>query len=370
MNEQQPQPPYYPPPYQEEDEITLKELILKIQEYAREVLRLWWVVVLITVPIVGYMLWDAYKTPIKYPATLTFMLDENEGGGSLGGVSAILGQFGLRGGRGNKFNLEKMLALAKSRRIVQMALFESIKVNGQEDYIANHIIQEYDYHERWAEDTTGMKDFVFSHDSISVFSRRENRILKMLHGKVIGGEKAGGLIRFNIDEDTGIMSLTASTTHEDLSIQFSKILYNKLSDFYVNKSVERQTATFNIIKSKTDSLQTALNSVQSRLLRFQDANRGLTLLRYEAEKIRLQQEIQKLIIAYGESYKQLEIADFSLRDGTPFVQVIDWPIEPLQKNTKSIIKNILLSIIIGTFLSLFLILVKKTYETIKKIETI
>lgn len=361
MNNQQIPPP---PSYYEEDEISLKELILKIQEYVREVIRLWWVVVLITIPIVGYMLWDVYNMPVKYPATLTFMLDENEGGSGLGGVSAILGQFGFRGGRGRGFNLEKMLELAKSRRIIQMALFEKIEIEGKKDFIANHIIKEYDFHEKWKKDTTGMRDFVFVHDSIVDFSRKENLILKILHSYIIGGENIEGIIKFNINDDTGIMSLTASSINETLSIQLAKILYNKLSDFYVNKSIERQTATFNIIKGKTDSLQNALNSVQSRLLHFQDTNRGLTLLRYEAEKIRLQQEIQKLILAYGESYKQLEIADFSLREDTPFVQVIDWPIMPVKKKEVSMIHNLFTSLFIGMFLGVIIIVFRTVYYSI------
>lgn len=363
MNNQQTPPPIS---YYEEDEISLKELVLKIQEYAREVIRLWWVIALITIPIVGYMLWDAYTTPVKYPATLTFMLDENEGGSALGGVSAILGQFGFRGGRGGRVNLEKILELAKSRRIIQMALFEEIEIDGKKDFIANHIISKYGFHEKWSEDTTGMRDFVFVHDSIPAFERRENQVLKMLHRYMIGGEKVGGIIKFNINDDTGIMTLTVSSINETLSIKLAKILYNKLSDFYVNKSIERQTATFNIIKGKTDSLQNALNSAQARLLRFQDTNRGLTLLRYEAEKIRLQQEIQKLILAYGESYKQLEIADFGLREGTPFVQVIDWPIVPINGFRKSRLKITINALIIGITLSVILIFSAYFLNKIKK----
>lgn len=305
------------------------------------------------------MFWRAYTTSPVYTAELTFMLNEDEGGGGMGGVSAILGQFGLGGGGGGKFNLEKMLQLAKSRRIIQDALFEKVKIAGKTDYLANHVIEIYDYHENWVEDSTGLANFLFVRDSIVAFDRIENTVLKKIHQRIIGGEGTSGLLGSSISEDTGILAMSSTTIREELSIVLTKTVYDKLSDFYISKSIERQKVTFNIIKNKADSLQNTLNAAQSRLLRFQDANRGLTLLRYEAEKIRLQQEIQKLIVAYGESYKQLEIADFSLRNGTPVVQVIDLPVAPIRPKQESKIKAIIIGCLLGVFLGVLLIIGRK-----------
>ena len=46
--------------YLEEDEITLKELILKIKEFFQEVLKNWILAVLITVPFVLYFFYLHY----------------------------------------------------------------------------------------------------------------------------------------------------------------------------------------------------------------------------------------------------------------------------------------------------------------------
>lgn len=297
------------------------------------------------------MLWRAFTTPPTYTAELTFMVNEDEGGGGFGGVSAILGQFGFGGVKSGSFNLEKMLQLAKSRRIVEQAIFEETKINGKLDYIANHIINIYEFHEKWEDDTTGLVNFVFVKDSIPIFNRTENTALKEIHIKIVGNEDTEALMSSSINEDTGILAMRSTTENEDLSIALTNNIYNKLSNFYINKSIERQETTYLIIKNKTDSLQNALNAAQSRLLRFQDANRGLTLLRYEAEKIRLQQEVQKLILAYGESYKQLEVADFSLRNSTPVVQVIDMPVGPIEEESVSVIIKLLVGILAGGILS-------------------
>jgi len=75
--------------YIEEDEITLKELILKIKEFFWEVVRNWKWVVLIVIPFVTFFMYKAVSTPVTYEAELTFMVNEDDGGG-MGGVSAIL----------------------------------------------------------------------------------------------------------------------------------------------------------------------------------------------------------------------------------------------------------------------------------------
>ena len=53
---------------------------------------------------------------------------------------------------------------------------------------------------------------------------------------------------------------------------------------------------------------------------------------------------------YGESIKNLEIADFSLKNKTPFIQIIDRPFAPLTP----IFKSKLMAIIKGGFLGGFL----------------
>ena len=168
----------------ESDEITLKELILKVREYWREVWKNRFLVLLISALFASIFLWRAWIAPVVYLAELTFMVNEDEGGG-LGGVASILGQFGLGGGSSGKFNLDKILELSRSRKIVSQVLFEEIEVDGKVDYIANHIIDEYAFHEDWEDDTKGLKDFYFINGEFEEFGRVENRALKLVYTKVI-----------------------------------------------------------------------------------------------------------------------------------------------------------------------------------------
>jgi len=346
--------------YIEEDEITLKELILKVQEYFWEVVRNWKWVVGITIPFVLFFVYKAISTPVTYTAELTFMVNEDGGGG--GGVSAILGQFGIGGGRRGKNNLDKILELAKSRHIIQQLMFDSISIDGQVNIVANHIIDLYNYHEVWEEDTTGLKQFLFNKKER--FSRTENKVIKTLYKRIIGFSKTAGLVSTGFSEDTGIMTFSSNTVSEDLSIELCKLIYVKLSTFYINTTIEKQQQTFDVMQQKVDSIKNAMKRTEYELANFKDTNAGLYTTKARMREVQLQRNIRILNEMYGVSLKNFEIADFSLKNKTPFIQLIDEPIAPINPKQESILKNLLLGIFLGTFLAIIYVVGKKIYQDI------
>lgn len=347
--------------YIEEDEITLKELILKVKEFFQEVVKNWLLVVLITIPFVLYFFYKTYKTPITYTSELTFMMNDKGGGmGALGGLAA---SFGFGGGGGGEFNLEKMLSLLKSRNIIQQGLFEKIEMDGKVDFFANQIIRKYGFHEKWEESET-LKEFMFKSDNLDGFSRIENQVLKTIYSKVIGSAKMQGLLSSSINKETGIILLNIESINEDLSIKFLNSLFEKLSSFYIDKAVEKQKQIYEITKSKADSLLGVVNYVQSRLLKIKDTQRNTILNQYRSEELTLERDYKITLIAYGEAVKNKEIADFSLKSKTPFIQSIDLPIPPLSPNKTKMtyIKQVIIGGILGVFLAIAFILGRKIYR--------
>ena len=336
--------------HKEEEDITLKQVILTTQEFYEEVLRNWKWIILFTIPFIAFMLYNAISTPAIYPATLTFMVNEDDGN-SMGGISAILGQFGIGGARKGKNNLDKILELASSRKIISSVIFEKRKVDGKEDYIANHLIFLYEFHDKWDEDTTGLDGFLFIHDSIAIFNKTENKALKSVYRKIVGNEKKPGILTTSYDEETGIMSIGVSAQSEYCSIELSKLVYEKLSDFYIEKTTEKQNETFKVVQFKADSIKQLLNVKEYALANFKDSNRGLWATKTKLKELQLQRDVQVLNVMYGESLKNLEIADFSLRNRTPFVQIIDEPIAPITPSVKSKLSAIFIGGILGVFLS-------------------
>lgn len=350
-------------PTYEEDEITLKEVILKIQEFILEAWRHKWWIVAAGLGFAAVFLIRAMLEKPTYTATLTFMVNEDEGG-SMGGIATILGQFGLgTGARAGRYNMDKIVALARSRKIVQGVLFDRVDIGGEEDYIANHIIKLYDYHENWKEDTL-LQNFYFTRDSVDLFDRAERRALMAMHGQIVGNpeQKVEGFLSISYNDDTGILSMGAKSEVESLSIAIAEAGYRKLSKFYVDKTIEQQKLTVDNLQFKVDSIGAALTRTEQELAQFQDRSQGVMLRSDDLRRQRLSREVQMLTIMYGESIKNLETASFLLKNSTPVFQLVDRPMSPIQPLMASKLKAIVLGGFLGGFLSLVFIFIRKVFR--------
>ena len=354
--------------YIQDDEITLKELILKIQEFWRELWRYWWLIALITIPFVAYMTYKASRADVTYPAQLTFMVNNDEGGG-MSSISGLLGTFGLGGRGGGEYNLDKMLQLMKSRRITEEVIFTEVEIEGRKDFIANHLIHNLDTLDKWYKEPSllnrkpdPLKDFKFTHDSLAIFTNLENKAVKKLQGKILGRDDNPGFISSGYSEESGILDITTETQHEDLSIVLSKEYFEQLAKFYTEKSVGSHKLTYDLLKIKSDSIFQELNSAEFQLANYIETRRGIISETEMLTKNRLNREIQKLTLMYGESAKNLELADFTLRSNTPFVTLIDAPVSPIKPESESIFRSLIIGGFLGVFVGILFVIARKIYR--------
>lgn len=346
-----------------EQEVSFRDYILKARSYFGEVLRYWYI------PLAFGLLGAAYKAykysnyVAVYTAEITFSIDEDEGG-SGSGLTGMLSQFGLGNVRPARYNFDKILELSKSRRVVQATMFERITINGKEDFLANHIIEIYNLRNDGETDTDVISRF--THDSFPGFSRAENELLKYVYGIIIGPPKRPELALLNAgyNDDSNIMSLSASTKNETLSIELARRMFESLSNYYVNRSIEKAQRTYEIVSMKRDSVLGVLRSSEYQLANFEDRSRGLIMRSDQVPKLRLQREIGAMSAMYAEVLKNTEVADFSLRTKTPFIQVIDLPIPPLYPSQLSFFRSVLMGFALGAIAGTIFVAARKAYKDI------
>src|SRR6478736_5464453 len=160
------------------DEISLKELVEKGKEWYAYLLSQWKIIVLGGV--IGAALGLTYsftKKPI-YTATLTFALEDEKGGGGLGGALGLASSFGidLGGGGGSIFTGSNLTELFKSRTMVEQTLMSPVTVNGKVISLAEMYIQDNEWRDGWNDNpkfnniqflpNTKRKYFTRVHDSI------------------------------------------------------------------------------------------------------------------------------------------------------------------------------------------------------------
>lgn len=104
----------------QDDEISLKELVLRLKKWWNYLFSKWLIIVLTGIlgGLAGFV-YALIKKPI-YIAELTFALEEDNGG-SLGAYAGLASQFGidLGGGTGGIFSGDNIIELMKSRSMIQ-----------------------------------------------------------------------------------------------------------------------------------------------------------------------------------------------------------------------------------------------------------
>lgn len=318
------------------EDISLKRVFIRVGGYLRAARRKWYLILLGGLLLSGVLGAIAYTTEPVYEAQITFVVNEEGPTTGAGRVGGLLGQFGLGGG-GGVYNTNKILALAKSQKMVNRLLLDSLEVDGRTDLIGNHILKVYDLVEEW-ELAERFPDLRLSGDSIEHLPTIERSVLKRLFSfTAMGG---GALISLDVDDLTDILSLTVRAENEELSLKLSRLHYDRLSEFYTLESTGNSQATVARLQQKADSIYTELSQTEYRLAGLIDTRLGVTQQRSLVQQTQLNRRVQILSVAYGEVLRNLETANFALSTNTPFFQVVDEPFLPLSRRQPNLIKQL------------------------------
>jgi uncharacterized protein involved in exopolysaccharide biosynthesis len=106
------------------DEISIQEVVSKLKNWYKYLLTKWKLIVLAGVAGGLLGLSFSYFQKLTYTAECTFVLEEGEGGGSLGDYAGLASMVGidLGGGGGGIFKGDNILQLYKSRKMIEEAL--------------------------------------------------------------------------------------------------------------------------------------------------------------------------------------------------------------------------------------------------------
>ncbi|TXF90955.1 hypothetical protein FUA23_03910 [Neolewinella aurantiaca] len=334
----------------EDNELSVKELFVELSAYFKYARSKWWLVVLVCLVIIGGSVVTRYLSAPLYTAKLTYLVETGGGGGG----NVILSQLGLGGGQAP--NVERIQQIALSDQVGLKVLYEGVELNGKRKLLGNYLIDELELREKWREEEYGFAELELL-DSIPFPISRDYASLHkaLLNLLYVGGGPDGPLIRVETDALTVIAEVTVVTTDELLSIHLANTEFDKLREFYTIKSQVRQLDNIAVSRTLSDSLQRELTNVQKQLLQAQDRRSDIVFNRNRYEVVRLEQEQQKLILAYTEAYKNLQIAEFTFRSQRPNIEVIDRPFAPIYGYRYPIVRLVMLSGIISVIVALALL---------------
>lgn len=346
----------------ENDEITLKELLLKAKEWYTFLLSKWKTIVL--AGIIGALLglgYSFYKKPI-YTASLTYAVEDGKASGGLGGALGLASSFGLDlgGSSGGAFSGSNLMELFKSRAMVEQTLLSPVTQNNKTISLAEMYIQDKKWREKW-EEKPALKTITFLPNiDRAKFTRVQDSIFGLIYKEL----STESLTVEQKDKKVAIGTITMRCTNEYFAQQFNLALTQTVIDFYVETKSKRAKENMDILVRQTDSIRGELNGAITGVAVANDNTFGLNpaLNVKRVPSARRQVDVQANTAILTEIVKQAELAKVTLRKETPLIQIIDQPILPLPKEKFGKVKGILLGGILAGFLTILGLIVRRIFK--------
>ncbi|MBF4465690.1 lipopolysaccharide biosynthesis protein [Flavobacterium sp. LC2016-12] len=344
---------------QENEEISLKELIGKGKEWTNYFLSQWKIILIIGFVGAGLGLsYSMVKKP-EYTASLSFALESDGGSGGLGGALGLASQFGLdlNGSGGGMFAGANLIELFKSRIMVQKALLAPVDVNGKRMSMAEMYIQNKGWRTKWDENAE-LKKLQFLPDSnAELFTRQQDSVLGMIYSDL----SKNLLTVYQKDKKISIITMEVLSKNELFAKYFCENLARKVSQFYINVKSKKSRINMDILNRQTDSIRAELNSAINGVAVANDntfnLNPALNVRR--ATSTKKQVDVQANIAILSELVRQTELAKVTLRNDIPLIQVIDKPILPLPVDRLGKLKGIILGGFLGGFFTILYLTFKR-----------
>ena len=299
-----------------------------------------------------------------YSAKLSFILNDDSNS-QVSNLSGLLGQLGLPIPTG-KYNVDKLLEIAKSRKLLTATLFKKKTINGQNDYLANHFLSIYGLPEKWAKNNPELKSFAFLSGQVDSFNLRESFALKSLHTIIMGSpeNRVSALFSTDYGRTDYIMSFTTTTLTEELSLAFTNEIYDQVEDFFAQES-EKGSELYGLILQKRDSLLQAINSATYEVALEKDRSFGNFRNTNSITIATLETRLAGLEAAYREIEKNLSNAELALKSNTPLIRLLDRPLPPLQKNSPNYFRVFIFASAFGIFLFLVFHVLSTVFQLVQ-----
>lgn len=346
------------------NEITLKDLFIKINNLIKYLLSKWKPILIISVlgAALGYV-YTVVNKPV-YSALTTFVLEENSNSGmsQYASLASMVG-IDLGGGGGGIFQGDNIIELYKSRKMIQAALLKKIKEDNKIELLIDRYIEFNHLRDKWAKSKTpALQNINFILPEGKEMNRTQDSIL----GKVIDNITLNYLSVGKPDKKLSIIHVDVKAKDEIFAKEFANSIVQTVNNFYVETKAHKASQNLTLLQHQTDSVKAVMTGAIYRTASITDATPNLNptrqVLRVSAQGSQFNAESNKAILT--QLVQNLELAKLTLRKETPLIQIIDEPVYPLKVDKISKALGIIGGFIIAAVLTSTFLLVSRFFKNI------
>ena len=318
-----------------DDEITLKDIILKIQEWFSIVWphRVRIIALSLTIGLMA-ALYTKFIAKPTYSASYQLFFKEESGG--MSGAMRLASSFGFSLGGGGATSSITVQEYLTSRDNIAKAMVAKLDSGTLVDrYYAKALKKDEEFAAEYA-------------NKFGINQRYTDSVLTEIT-IALNEEHLGA----SMDEETGVVSFSVNFKDEAFVYDLSNQLITNTKEAFVGWKKEKSQDAVDAFQGKVDSLELAIDATLRRLGEYEDQNNSLVSSVDKMKRMRLTIDMEALKVAYGEYIKGLEMSKAELMNLEPPFKYFDAPTYPLNKEKDSAAKAGVFGSVVTGFLLVF-----------------
>ncbi len=321
------------------------DFLQKARPFLLELRKKWYVLVLLGIVFgcIGY--YTESKKPTIYSAQITYMLEDEILGSGQANANPLMAAISGQGAPASSKAV--MNDLTMSNKLIEMTLLSQAEIENRKILLVNYYQEFSGYLEKnntkdpfWYRDTYN----IGQNQALDTRLRSLSSILKLsLKAKVM---------------ESGLLKMDLSSEDEKFTKFFLEQHLKTISDFYINKRIEKAQLAVNSIKRRKDSLNAVIQGKEFAAAAILDNSFGAVMRRAQVPEVQVRKDITILNNQYVESINALTGARAELEKRRPFIAIVDDVRYPLNSVAPKVITQGLISFVIGIVIGLFLLVGK------------
>ena len=316
--------------------------------FAREIFKKWWLILIvgIVVGIGGVIYANSQKT--IYKSRLTFALDD-DGNNNMGNFMSLAAQFGLStGGSKDIFAGDNIDEIMKSRRMVEKVLLTVDTFNNKPYTLIEYFLKKAGK----SQSNSKLNGIDFPVGQLkSTFSYQQDSLLYQTYLEF--SEKY--IVAGRPDRKLDIYEVNVKSPDEKFTKDFTDRIVAATNNFYIEIRTKKAKETLDILESRVSAMKGNLNSSIADRATVQDVNINPAFSEAQVPIQKQQANIQVYGAAYGEMFKNLEMARFQYLNEIPLMQIIDPADYPMQKIKMSKLKTGMIWAVVSALMIVFIL---------------
>lgn len=353
----------------ENDEIYLKDIIFVIKDYWIEIKRKRWLFASILMIIVAISMVYTLGQHAEYQAQAKLLpyKGKRQLPGGLGGIA------GLAGINLSQQATDQVIPVSLYKNLIETVSFrDSLALIPLRFLTLPDPISFYDYMSEYYQPSFNEKIANFPGSISSLFSssdKIDTRDTTQLTIADTGerrysGQKLGVLsvlkdrISLEFDEMDGVLEIKVSMPDNMASLSLANAVIQQLSSTVTTYELQKLNDQLAYIESQYLETRASFIAKQRELAAFQDGNRGLISASARIKEQHLQNEYDLSFEIFRNLANQREQVKLKLKEDSPLFVVFEEPFIPNKPYSPKPVKAFLISLIIGSFVSIIFILVR------------